>query len=238
MWHPLSTRVERSARELFRPEKDWAPAYACALLFFVIVFVRECAGSFLLAALIALSIMAGRDVLTANWLWRRDPDRARARACFCFCLSRGTLKLTAAATILSLIPYQPLGWHERIGWGPPTALLAGIGAHAGFAVAGYFLAMRSGVRIWIDSGLHHSRRRSVWPPRCLGTTNQPTRIWPTAIACAVIVLVFGFDPLAHAFSEYGLAVGGAIIGLAAGMMGWTAKAGAATPEECWYRRAA
>jgi hypothetical protein len=239
MVRTTDTRIEPPAQELFRPETDQTPAYACGLLLYVILFAREFAGPLVLAAFIAVSVMAVRDFLTAAWLWRRDPDRGRARAALCFCLSRAMLKLTAAGISLASLVDAPYGWHRRIDWRLPTALMAGLGAHAALAVAGYFLASRSGVRIWIDSGLHRSRKQDVWPPRCFGTTNQPTRVWPTAVACALIIVAFGVDTLADACvnTQLELPVGCAVIGFAAGTIAWTARAGAATPEECWYRRA-
>jgi hypothetical protein len=233
----MTTRIERSTKELFRPQPDRTPVYACGLLFLVVLFGQGLAGPALLAAFVALIVMACRDHLTAHWLWRRDPDRARARACCCFCLSRGTLKLTAAATIPSLVVYRPLTWHEAIGWHVPTALLSGIVVHIGFAITGNFLAARSGVRVWIDSGLHTSRKRSVWPPKCLGTTNQLASIWPTAVTCVVIVFLFGLETLARTSTEIEIPVGCAIVGLAAGMIAWTARSCAVIPEECWYRQA-
>ena len=114
----MSTRSEKTAREIFRPEQGSSPVLRFLVILLAIVAGRELGAWIAILAMFAYSKSAFDDFLTALWLIRRDPNPGRGRACALYCLSRSVLKVVVVALSIAVIVYQPF-------WGS-----FGMGSHA------------------------------------------------------------------------------------------------------------
>lgn len=182
------------------------------------------------AIVVACARFGWNDFVTAHWLLRTDPDRGRGRTCFWFYLASGLWKITVAAFVITgtiLIVTLTLNGN------PPRGLVdVGITAAVGISLLaiipliGVINARISGVKVWVDSSIHDSRRARVWPPRPMGLNSTMGLLFPALLVpivlTALITIHLGIlSLLACVFGE--------------GIYLWMLFRGvaAAHPEECW-----
>lgn len=113
------------------------------------------------------------DFRTAWWLRRRDPDRSRGRTCFWLYAAWGLWKVAITATTLMLV-FGIASAFDRAQVAqnqvPDGFIEAGLTAFFGFTVSGvatscaFLRASRRKISLWLDGGVHWSRRHDSWPP--------------------------------------------------------------------------
>jgi hypothetical protein len=179
---------------------------------------------------VACTKFGWNDFLTAHWLARRDPNRRRGYTCFFFYMASGVWKITVAAflvTGLVLIITVILGERRPKGlFGLGALAIVGITSLAVIPALGVALARWYGVKVWIDSLVHESRRNDFWPPIC-GTANVAAGLLYPALIMPIVltaVLTFRLGPWLMLMFL-----------IAEGLLIWRYFRGvaAATPQECW-----
>jgi hypothetical protein len=147
----------------------------------------------------ACSKFGWEDMHTAFWLRRRDPERNRGRTHFWFYIANGLWKVTMVALGLSfVIVCVAAGLEQRPAQqplDPPKEYFAsiGLGALALFlSAAATWIAVAKawwgGVKLWVDSTVHQSRTRNVWPPQAWGE-NRAKRLVLTAFLPGIMVTI-------------------------------------------------
>lgn len=140
------------------------------------------------------------DFATAIWLRRSDPEPRRAAACFWLYLASGLWKaaITASIMIFGFAFLQgmqgPRAPGPRPGGMPPQVLGALLTAAGGYLLSGLttvvavVLALWGGVKLWLDSEVHRSRRGNYWPPAVDANhrPNQAGRLVVTALILFVV----------------------------------------------------
>jgi hypothetical protein len=158
-----------------------------------------------------LCLKAGwRDLRTAVWLWRTDPNRGRGGACFWLYAASGLWKtaLTGVAVFFTVSALSGLYILAQVRAGrgaanrpvqllPPEVLLTGfLVALVGFGLSSLtsylalVLALRHRVRLWLNAAVHQARSRNVWPP-LFGRDNRIGRLFVTA----ALVMYFALGPM-------------------------------------------
>jgi len=139
------------------------------------------------------------DFLTAHWLLRTDPDRGRGRTCFWFYVGSGVWKITVAAflitgsllTLMVLLDGKPPNGLFGVGM---TAII-GVSLLAVVPLVGVLYAHRYGVRVWVDSSIHESRKTRAWPPVASGHNAAMGLLFPALmlpiVVTAILTLPFG-----------------------------------------------
>ena len=194
------------------------------------------------------------DFATACWLWRVDPNRRRGRVHFGLFLFAGAWKTAVAAGVVMI----PLGlWlaeqpqpaqqglmGQRLFWVFMTFvsgfLVAGL-----LALATFLLAVKYGVKVWLEATVHRARRENVWPPYC--QKNHAAGIFlaalvPLLFLLAVIVLAIVAvwnnqakvvnQDFVLVFTLLCIAIGVPILSLVLRDV-IRRQVVARTPEECW-----
>ncbi|MBI3861958.1 MAG: hypothetical protein HY290_08675 [Planctomycetia bacterium] len=131
---------------------------------------------------------------------------------------------------------SPFGWHAPVDWKVPAALLGGVAVHSVCSLVACLVARRHGCRVWIDSGLHRSRRQKIWPPKCAGQSNEAGAVWLPIGTATFIILFLGIDTLAQVAYGMEIPAGFLIVAASAGGVLFSRSVRASTPEACWYGR--
>lgn len=157
----------------------------------------------LLGATISLKF-AWSDAKTAFWLRSRDPNRPRGTAHFWIYLGYGLWKAAICGFVLTFVfIWIDQAMHGKPANRPPnqrnevlTLLFAGtcmgsavFGILSGaICCVGFVIALRNGVKLWLNSQLAGSRVQDHWPPAG-GAFNHLGRILlPSALLSAAVVL--------------------------------------------------
>jgi len=171
------------------------------------------------------------DFLTACWLLRRDPHAGRARTCFLFYIAAGLWKVTVTAFIVTgcLIGLVAiLGEKQpRELWHLAVTAAAGISLLAVVPLLGAISAHKYGVKVWIDSSVHQSRRVNHWPPvangfNAVGGLLFPALLVPTLIVALISFRCFGPVSVPPAIFALGILTWALFHGITAGH-----------PDDCW-----
>jgi hypothetical protein len=137
-----------------------------------------------LGAVVACAKVGWKDAATALWVRRTDPHRARGRALFWLLAASGLWKVAMTAAVvmfgLGLVAAERARQGPRGGGEPPALAALGAEMFVGFTLsgmatcAGFGLALRHRLRLWISPGLHAARRAGEWPPTPVlaGTSNR------------------------------------------------------------------
>lgn len=156
-----------------------------ALLYLMAFVAWEATAMPALVAVILCSKLALHEFATGWWLLRFDPDWRRGRVCFWFHLAWGLWKMAVAATAMLLGGVLVAVLLARFGRAPFLAFLGPIlrgavltaGAGYGLSFLATYIALSSawwhGVRVWLGSAQHRSRREGFWPPRGGGSNRAP-----------------------------------------------------------------
>lgn len=184
------------------------------------------------AIVVACAKFGWNDFLTAHWLLRTDPQRGRGRACFWFYLASGLWKVTVAAFMITgtiLIVALTVNRNPNLPRGlvdVGVTAAVGISLLAVIPLIGVMHARIAGVKVWVDSSIHESRRANVWPPRPRGLNSTmgllfPALLVPIVLAALVTIHLGLLSLLASVFGE--------------GISLWMLFRGVAArhPEECW-----
>lgn len=180
---------------------------------------------------IVLAKFGWDDFVTGFWLARRDPCRPRGAACGLFYTAAGLGRITLAAFVTAVV----LLWITHLlGERPPRelrgvglTLALGLGLLGFLPLMGALLALGGGVKVWLDTDVHASRRSNAWPPypprgrNRLGTLVLPALLVPLASTAAVTWKVGLLPMLALALIET--------------LMIWSLlmRVAALTPGDCW-----
>lgn len=169
---------EESATARQRPSSWRIRSQGIVALLYLMAFVAwEATSMPALVAVILCSKLALHEVATGWWLLRYDPDWRRGRVCFWFHLSWGLWKMAVAATALLLGGVVAAVVLARFGRAPFLGFMGSIlrgavltaGAGYGLSFLVTYIALASawwhGVRVWLGSAQHRSRREGFWPPR-------------------------------------------------------------------------
>lgn len=198
------------------------------------------------------------DFRTAWWLRHRDHDRSRGRTCFWLYAAWGLWKVAITATILMVVFGMASAFDRaRVAQNqvPEGFVEAGVTASFGFTVSGlatswaFLRASRRKLRLWLDGGVHWSRRNDAWPPsdEPFNRTNKLRHLiltalfvlgFPCLLTCIVVVGIqaAAFDErvamVAFLFFGVFLMLGAPILGL------WSAdrlekRFEARLPSDCW-----
>lgn len=170
------------------------------------------------------------DFLTAHWLLWRDPLRKRGSTCFVFYMASGLWKMTIAAFLLTgVILTVALLLDDKVPRGVKSlGLLAALGVLllAVVPMLGVALARWHGLKIWIDSTVHQSRRENFFPPLATGRNLAAGLLFPALIVPIVLtaILTVRLGPWLMFLSLF-----------AAGLLIWQFFRGvsAGSPAECW-----
>jgi hypothetical protein len=170
------------------------------------------------------------EFCTARWLLLTDPWRGRGRTCFLLFTATGLWKATAAAFVFtgSLLAVSAMlgGRLPRVL--VPLGLTAAIGITllAIIPLLGALCARHYGVKVWIDSTVHASRRHQVWPPVATGMNTFLSLLFPSLLLPIIATAVFAFPlgtkvVVTSVFAE--------VLGV------WIVfrKVAARRPSECW-----
>jgi hypothetical protein len=140
------------------------------------------------------------DFATAIWLRRTDPDARRASACFWLYLASGLWKAAITASIMIFAfaflkgMQGPRAPGPQPGGMPPQVVGAILTALGGYVLSGLttvvavVIAWWGGVKLWLDSEVHRSRRGNYWPPAedADHRANQAGRLVVTALILLVV----------------------------------------------------
>jgi hypothetical protein len=170
------------------------------------------------------------DFLTAHWLLRTDPEHGRGRTCFWFYVASGLWKVTIAAFLFTgglLILMVALKENPPRGlFGVGLTAVIGVTLLAVVPLIGVLHARIAGVRVWVDSSIHESRRANQWPPRATGLNATMGLLFPALmvpiVVTAVVTLRLGLAPLLVSVFGEGIVI-------------WTLIRGvcADSPAACW-----
>ncbi len=142
-----------------------------------------------LAACVLSTKFGWKNVLTANWLRKRDPARGRGLACFWFELMIGALKIligtfaSSVAIVATFVVWlgnnkgaRAPAWVDQLltAWfsGAFTVLGVTVISLGLLGCAGCVFARRHRVKVWISPSLHAMRRADQWPPLVADTNNM------------------------------------------------------------------
>ena len=221
------------------------PKWAWAVIGLVGILVFELTANVALSATV-LCIKPGLEFLyTGIWLWRADPKPGRGAACFWFSVLAGILAVVLTSLLfVAVIMIAPL-FFQGMGRLIQADLLFGLGAIFAIGIAtmiipaliGCSIARKHGLKIWIHSTLHQSRRNGLWPP--VGPIPADTKNFGDS--AVLFALVFGFVEIVAGtiFVIVNLLNGQAALGctlgmtLAAGVVWLAYPTTAKTFDECW-----
>jgi hypothetical protein len=224
----------------------WPTVSLAALLAF------ELTASPTLSALLLCGHFGFEDWLTGAWLWRNDPLNGRGRACAWFSFARAVTRTLLAAFVLLLLLVWVMAWFAKQPLrGPPGGLVAvqilmavGLPLATLLSLAACLSARRHAVKVWLDPGLHASRRHGHWPVSLAGGRNLAVMPYQVTVAILLIVglvvllvLITALDPrkrLAPGFS-FPLWIGG-LLGIVTVFWFILHSANhvlARAPHECW-----
>ncbi len=188
------------------------------------------------------------DLLNAFWVLRVDPNRSRSHALFWVCLARSVLMIMGSSILVTCLaicgvtfvssgaqaPQEPKKarladvWHIVLIY-PYTIPIFSI-----LMLIGCLFALRSGQRLWLNSGLGTARRRNEWPPIC--TTDPRSNHADLMMS----IMTLGLTGLAFMagymlWAKYDVILPGAILFVAtfSGSYLLCRKVLAAAPEQCW-----
>ena len=199
--------------------------------------------------------LGGSHFLLSLWFLKRDPDKRRGRACAMFYLAAGfwritviTFGLIVAAAVISLILFPA---HRK-----QDDLITGVAGNIillSFILSGsttclaIIMAVRQGLRVWLDSKVCLCRRKQEWPPRSSGP-NEIRRVLMTTMFLLVIIEVCvgfglilglivprmggGWTPLVIGIGTL-LIISVAAATLLGGLEWSMSRLKAETPQECW-----
>lgn len=171
------------------------------------------------------------DLLTGIWVLRRDPHFGRGRTCFLFYLASAVWRTTVAAMLFSgFLLALLVAMNEK----KPGGVLAAAGATVVIGVSllaivpllALISARITGVRVWIDSRTHDSRRTNTWPPVCSSVNFVSNLLFPALLVpipvTAILSMRLGVIPML-------------VLMFCEGLLMWFLfrRVAAATPEECW-----
>jgi hypothetical protein len=224
----------------------WPTVSLAALLAF------ELTASPTLSAILLCCHFGLDDALTGIWLWRTDPQRGRGRACAWFSFARAVTRTLAAAFVLLLvlvIVAAQIGRKQlRV---PPAGFIgvmmlmsAGLPLATFLSLLGCVSARRHAVKVWLDPGLHESRRARQWPVSIQGLRNLADMPYLLMIA---VLLTTGLAPVITAIvivlprkgprPGFDMAVLGVVLTVCVTVLSlllrWTNQARARLPWECW-----
>jgi len=195
------------------------------------------------------------DWLTGIWLWRNDPHTGRGRACGWFSFARAVARTLVAAflllMLLVLVTTQVAKNQPRGPGNPPAGFLGiaalmmvGLPLGSLFSLIACLSARRHSVKVWLDPGLHASRRTGQWPVSIQGVHNLADM--PYLLLISVLLLAFLFPIIITVVSlfpqngprpAFDMALVGTILAASLGMLSlllrWTNQARARLPQECW-----
>jgi hypothetical protein len=201
-----------------RPWLSWTALVAVGLIVYELT-TQPALGAMMLC------LKAGwRDVRTARWLRRTDPNRGRGRACFWLYVASGLWKtaVTGVAVFFAVSFLSGL-WltlqvrNRRGGVNQPAPLLppevlvtgllvalVGFGLSALATFAALAIARRNRVRLWLNGAVHQARAEKLWPP-LLGDGNRIGRLLLTAglvtyFLLGPLAIAVGFNALRWAFA--------------------------------------
>jgi hypothetical protein len=205
-----------------------------------------------LSALLMCGHFGFDDWLTGIWLWRNDPHQGRGRACAWFSFARAVTRTLLAAFVLLLFLLQVKAWLAQQPFrGPPGGLVAvqilmviGLPLAMLLSLVACLSARRHTVKVWLDPGLHTSRRHGQWPVSLAGGRNLA--MMPCLVTVAILlsfslilllVLITALDPrkrLAPGFN-FRLWIG-VLLGIVTAL--WLilrseSQVLARAPHECW-----
>jgi hypothetical protein len=149
-----------------------------------------------LSALLLCGHFGLDDGLTGAWLWRNDPHQGRGRACAWFSFARAvTRTLLAAFVLLLLLLWVMAGLAKQPFRGPPGGLVAvqilmavGLPLATLLSLVACLSARRHGVKVWLDPGLHASRRHGQWPVSLAGGPNLA--MMPYYVTMSILLIIF------------------------------------------------
>jgi len=195
------------------------------------------------------------DALTGVWLWRSDPHRGRGRACAWFSFARAVTRTLAAAFALLMLlvtvtaqlaqkaPRGPANIPSGF-WGIAILMTIGLPLATLLSLIGCLSAHRHAVKVWLDPGLHDSRRGRQWPVSIQGVHNLADMPYLLMIA---VLLTIGLTPVITALvfllprngprPGFDMAVLGVVLAVCVTVLSlllrWTNQARARLPFECW-----
>ncbi len=108
------------------------------------------------------------DWHTATWLCRVDPRRKRSHTLWWFLMGSGCLKIFLMSSIVFplLAGWWRVAFGQRLQHEVRIAVWVGVGGIGlSFVLThiGIFLAVRRGVRVWLNRQLHQFRDENRWP---------------------------------------------------------------------------
>jgi hypothetical protein len=227
----------------------WPTVSLAALLAF------ELTASPTLSAILLCCHFGLDDGLTGVWLWRTDPQQGRGRACAWFSFARAVTRTLAAAFALLMLlvtvtarlaqnaPRGPANIPAGF-WGIAILMTIGLPLATLLSLIACFSARRHSVKVWLDPGLHTSRRARQWPVSIEGLHNLADMPYLLMIA---VLLTTGLTPVITALvlllprngprpgfdmAMLGVVLSGSVTLLWL-LLRWTNQARARLPSECW-----
>jgi hypothetical protein len=195
------------------------------------------------------------DWLTGLWLWRTDPDRGRGRACGWFSFARAVTRTLLAAFLLMMLLVtitaqiarnQPRGPGNMPAgfWGIALLMTGGLPLATLLSLTACLSARRHAVKVWLDPGLHASRRTRQWPVSIVGVHNLADMPYLLMISVLLMtVLTPMIIAMANLLPQRGprpaidIAIVGGILAISVTclwlLLGWTSQSRARLPFECW-----
>lgn len=214
-----------------------------------------------LSVVIASIKFGWSDFANGFWLWRRDSNYRRGRAFALFYTATGLWRITVTTFAVTLLGLLILGFVMAAD-GPPAGANAGDDDGARVAAvsmlivmlcfvmssictwAAIYLALRNGVRVWIDATVRYSRRNRVWPPRPTGK-NQLSRVMTSSLIFLCVTVCGATLGVFLNLAQRGgripdiliplpvVAVVACALVLLIGRAWLLKKLSAACPDECW-----
>ncbi|MFN9373251.1 MAG: hypothetical protein ACK6D3_15325 [Planctomycetaceae bacterium] len=227
----------------------WPTVSLAALLAF------ELTASPALSAVLLCCHFGVEDWLTGLWLWRTDPDRGRGRACGWFSFARAVTRTLLAAFLLMMLLVvitaqfarnQPRGPGNMPAgfWGIALLMMGGLPLATLLSLIACLSARRHAVKVWLDPGLHISRKTRQWPVSILGVHNladMPYLLMISVLLMTVltpmIIAIASLLPQKGPRPGFDIAIVGAILAVSLTclwlLLRWTNQARARLPFECW-----
>ncbi len=192
------------------------------------------------AIAVTCSKLIWQDFKTGLWLLRRDSWRQRAVCNLILLLIRATAKyaLVLIAMGFALVEAAKRGFgveKEAFEFTVGTGFIsAALWMFGGLFVS--FLCVIGKVRLWVDSSLHESRERDVFPPTCRGWNQTVWLLMGSRLAELVVIICFCWA-MADRFKlspDIGIALmtGGPLL-FFVGQVLVSRRIIASTPERCW-----
>lgn len=227
----------------------WPTVSLAALLLF------ELTASTPLSAVLLCCHFGLEDWLTGLWLWRTDPVKGRGRACGWFSFARAVTRTLLAAFVLMMLLVvitsqiarnQPRGPGNMPAgfWGIALLMMGGLPLATLLSLTACLSARRQAVKVWLDPGLHTSRRAGQWPVSLVGVHNLADM--PYLLMISVLLMAF-LIPLIIALVSLlpqrgprpvnDILMMGVILAASLTclwlLLRWTSQARARLPFECW-----